>query len=71
MCFPHSVASDIPQAPGMDAGGRDQFAGSNCKHFGVLLMAKFKPYLVTAVTALVAIVIYKKFLGGKFGLPMI
>lgn len=34
-------------------------------------MAKFKPYLVTAVTALVAIVIYKKFLGGKFGLPMI
>ncbi len=34
-------------------------------------MSKFKPYLVTAVTALVAIVVYKKFLAGKFGLPVI
>jgi hypothetical protein len=34
-------------------------------------MAKIKPYLITGVTALVAIIVYKKFLGGKFGLPVI
>ena len=34
-------------------------------------MGKIKPYLITGVTALVAIIIYKKFLAGKFGLPMV
>jgi hypothetical protein len=34
-------------------------------------MGKFKPYLITAVTAIVAIIVYRKFLQGRFGLPTI
>lgn len=34
-------------------------------------MSKIKPYLVIAVTSLVAIIGYKKFLQGRFGLPAI
>lgn len=34
-------------------------------------MGKFKPYLITGVIAIASIILYKKFLGGKFGLPML
>lgn len=34
-------------------------------------MGKFKPYLITAATAIIAIIVYKKFLQGRFGLPAI
>ena len=32
-------------------------------------MGSFKPYLITAVIAIAAVVVYNKFLAGKFGLP--
>lgn len=32
-------------------------------------MSKLKPILVTAVIAIVAVVIYNKFIAGKFGTP--
>ena len=32
-------------------------------------MAKIKPFLITAAVAIAAVMIYNKFLAGKFGLP--
>jgi hypothetical protein len=34
-------------------------------------MAKLKPFLVTGLVSIVAIIVYKKFIGGKFGLPVL
>jgi hypothetical protein len=35
------------------------------------MFAKFKPVLMTAAISLGAFIVYKKFLGGRFGLPVL
>ena len=67
-CNSHAVASDCQQAPGMDAGGLAQVRGDVKTILGVLPMS-LKPYLVTFGVSVLAIVFYKKFLGGRFGFP--
>ena len=34
-------------------------------------MATLKPFLITFAVTIGSIIIYKKFLGGKFGLPVV
>lgn len=35
------------------------------------MLGKLKPILVTAAISIGALIVYKKFLGGKFGLPVV
>ena len=35
------------------------------------MMSKLKPILITAAISIGALIIYKKFIGGRFGLPLL
>jgi hypothetical protein len=63
LAFALRVVSDSPQALGMDAGGRATIASGNAT--SKVDMSKFKPILITALIAIVAIEVYMRFIKPK------